>query len=589
MSMLLQGLVVTRGTAVGRAVLFESGRAPVTRALIDEHQVGAELERLRLAREAAAVDLEQLRAGIPAHAPAELAALLDVHLMLLRDDAMTDGVRRRIVLQHDNAEWALLAELEDFTRHFDQMQDSYLRERKPDIEQVVERVLRKLQDGRRDAPAAPRASEPMGHDAGPAILVAHDLSPADLLQLTRSRFAGFVIDAGGQTSHTAIVARSMDIPAVVGARSASRLVRTGDLLVIDGNAGCVVVEPASEVLSEYRASQRREALERHDLVRLRTAPAVTLDGEAVELLANIERPGDAAEALIAGAMGVGLFRTEFLFMNDADPLPNEERQLGLYVEAVDALHGLPMTIRTVDLGADKRPIGPDDDPEQNPVLGVRGIRRSLLQPDVFLTQLRALLRAAAHGPVRILIPMLSHARQIHQLQDLLARARAQIAERGQAQGPVKLGAMIEVPAAALMLPLFQRAFDFLSIGTNDLIQYTLAVDRAEEAVADLYDPLHPAVLQLLASTIGACRRSGKEVTVCGELAGDTDWTDVLLGMGLRSFSMHPARLLAVKQKILRADCGRLASWMRYALESDDPAAEVRAHLAPPDAALRPAA
>jgi phosphotransferase system enzyme I (PtsI) len=587
MSILLQGLVVTRGTAVGRAVLFESGRIPVTHALIEAHQVETELARLRAARAAAVAELEHLRADIPAGAPIELAALLDVHLLLLQDDAMTDGVRRRITEQHNNAEWALVTELEEFTRRFDQMQDSYLRERKPDIEQVVERVLQQLQAGRRGA-ARSEAPAPQA-DEWPAILVAHDLSPADLLQLAKNRFAGFVIDAGGQASHTAIVARSLDLPAVLGARSASRLVRAGDLLVIDGNAGSVIVDPPAAVLSDFVARQRREVQQRQVLARLKKTPAVTLDGEAVELLANIEQPDDVAGALESGAAGIGLFRSEFLFMDAAAPEPDEERQYAFYARAVEALHGLPMTIRTVDLGADKTPAGSGVEPESNPALGVRGIRRSLLQPDVFLMQLRALLRAAALGPVRVLIPMVSHVQQIRQVRDLLARACGQLEASGRAHGPVKLGAMIEVPAAALALPLFQRAFDFLSIGTNDLIQYTLAVDRSEESVAGLYDPLHPAVLRLLASTIGACRQSKHEITVCGELAGDPDWTDLLLGMGLRSFSMNPARLLAVKQKIRQADCRQLERWVQRVLESDDPAAAVSAHLKHASVALRSAA
>lgn len=587
MSILLQGLVVTRGIAVGRAVRFESGRTPVTHALIDAHQVEGELARLRAARAAAVAELERLRADVPAGAPAELAALLDVHLLLLQDDALTDGVRRRITEEHDNAEWALVAELDDFIRHFDQMQDRYLRERKPDIEQVVERVLQQLQAGQRQATRS-EAQQPLSGE-WPAILVAHDLSPADLLQLAKNRFAGFVIDAGGQASHTAIVARSLDLPAVVGARSASRLVRAGDLLVIDGNSGRVIVDPPAAVLSDYVARQHREGQGRQALARLKKMPAVTRDGAAVELLANIEQPDDVAGALESGAAGIGLFRSEFLFMDEAAPEPDEERQYAFYARAVEALHGLPVTIRTVDLGADKMPAGSDAEPEANPALGVRGIRRSLLQPDVFLTQLRALLRAAALGPVRILIPMVSHVQQIRQVHDLLARARDQLQTSGRAHGPVKLGAMIEVPAAALALPQFQRAFDFLSIGTNDLIQYTLAVDRSEESVAGLYDPLHPAVLRLLASTIGACRRDGHEITVCGELAGDPDWTDLLLGMGLRRFSMNPARLLAVKQKIRQADCRELEPWVQRVLESDDPAAVVQPHLHPERAALRPAA
>jgi phosphotransferase system enzyme I (PtsI) len=365
----------------------------------------------------------------------------------------------------------------------------------------------------------------------------------------------------------------MDIPAVVGARSASQLVRQDDWVIIDGDAGVMIVDPSPIILAEYGFKQRQGELERGRLWRLRHTPAVTLDGQKVELLANIELPEDAPQALKAGAVGVGLFRSEFLFMGRRGILPGEDEQFEAYVRAVKGMEGLPVTIRTMDVGADK----PLDDTIRdaahvNPALGLRAIRWSLADPAMFLTQLRAMLRAAAHGQVNILIPMLAHASEIRQTLALLDLARAQLDARGAAYGPVKIGAMIEIPAAALTLKIFLKYFDFLSIGTNDLTQYTLAIDRADESVAHLYDPLHPAVLRLVAETIAECNRHGKGVSVCGEMAGDTSMTRLLLGLGLRSFSMHPAQILAVKQEILRADAARLEGWARQVLEAEDPAA-----------------
>ncbi|MEZ5606480.1 MAG: phosphoenolpyruvate--protein phosphotransferase [Burkholderiaceae bacterium] len=570
MTIAIHGLPVARGIAMGRAVMVASSRVEVVHDFIEPEQVEAELARLRTARNAVAAELQRLQREMPKDAPSELVALLDVHLLLLQDETIGAGVRQWITLRHYNAEWALVTQLEVLVRQFDEMEDDYLRERKSDLEQVVERVLRRLKGVAPPvALAAPRAARAEGE---PLVLVAHDLSPADMLQFKKSVFAGFVTDLGGKTSHTAIVARSMDIPAVVGARAASDLVRQDDVVIIDGDAGVIIVDPSPIIRDEYAYKQRQAELERGRLARLKNTPALTLDGERVELLANIEQPGDTVAALAAGAVGVGLFRSEFLFMGRGGKLPDEEEQYQAYRQTVEGMHGMPVTIRTVDVGADK----PLDDRREsvhlNPALGLRAIRWSLSEPAMFLTQLRALLRAAAHGQVHVLIPMLAHASEIRQTLELLAQARAQLDARGQAHGAVKIGAMIEVPAAALTVSMFLRHFDFLSVGTNDLVQYTLAIDRADESVAHLYDPLHPAVLQLLAATIAAGRERGKPVTVCGEMAGDPGMTRLLLGLGLRSFSMHPAQILTVKQEILRADAGKLAPWAQAVLASDEPAA-----------------
>jgi phosphotransferase system enzyme I (PtsI) len=407
----------------------------------------------------------------------------------------------------------------------------------------------------------------------PLILVAHDLSPADMLQFKQSVFAGFITDVGGRTSHTAIVARSMDIPAVVGARMASHLIRQDDWVIVDGDTGVVIVDPSAIVLAEYGFRRRQGEIDRGRLSRLLHTPAITLDGQKVELLANIEMPDDAIGAVQCGAVGVGLFRSEFLFMGRSGDLPGEEEQYQAYRRALDGMRGLPVTIRTVDIGADK-PLDKmaRDNVHLNPALGLRAIRWSLADPDMFLTQLRAILRAAAHGRVNLLVPMIAHASEIRQTLSLLDHARAQLDKRGAAYGPLRLGAMIEIPAAALMLDAFLKYFDFLSIGTNDLIQYTLAIDRADESVAHLYDPLHPAVLRLVADTISRCNAIGKGVSVCGEMAGDIGFTRLLLGLGLRSFSMHPSQILAVKHEVLRADAGKLEGWARSVLDAEDPSA-----------------
>jgi len=581
MTFSIHGLAVARGIAIGRAVLVASSRVDVAHYFIKPDQIDGEIERLKRAKEVVYQEVQRLQLALPKDAPTELAALLDVHLMLLQDELLAEGVAHWISERLYNAEWALTSQLDVVARQFDEMEDLYLRERKADLEQVVERVLRQLKGAPTGMPqpvvrrpGSQRQQDLLLEDTEdvPLVLVAHDLSPADMLQFKQSVFAGFVTDVGGKTSHTAIVARSLDIPAVVGARNASHWVKQDDWVIIDGDAGVMIVDPSPIVLAEYGFKQRQASLERERLSRLRLTPALTLDGQKIELLANIEMPEDATAALAAGAVGVGLFRSEFLFMGRSGHLPGEEEQYLAYRRAVEGMQGLPVTIRTVDIGADK-PLDRNvrETAHLNPALGLRAIRWSLADPAMFLTQLRAILRAAAHGQVHLLIPMLAHGKEIRQTLALLARARAQLDGQGVAYGPLKVGAMIEIPAAALTVPMFLSYFDFLSIGTNDLIQYTLAIDRADEQVADLYDPLHPAILHLVANTIAQGLAQDKTISVCGEMAGDPSLTRLLLGMGLRSFSMHPTQILAVKQVVLRSDTTRLKPWAQRVLESDNPA------------------
>ncbi len=579
MTFTVHGLAVARGIAIGRAVLVASSRVDVAHYFIEHDQINTELLRLRDARDTVRQELQELHDNLAKDAPPELAAILEVHLMLLDDAMLAEGVKHWVSERLYNAEWALSSQLEVVARQFDEMDDAYLRERKGDLEQVVERMLRHLK-GHPNAMAIPATRRTgnqqdllLGDEVdAPLVLVAHDLSPADMLQFKQSVFVGFVTDVGGKTSHTAIVARSLDIPAVVGARTASQLVRQDDWVIIDGDAGVLIVNPSPIILDEYQFKQRQAEVERERLSRLRHTPSLTLDGQKVELLANIEMPDDAPAALHVGAVGVGLFRSEFLFMGREGQLPDEEEQFAAYRRAIEGMNGLPVTIRTVDVGADK-PLDRNlkEEASLNPALGLRAIRWSLSDPTMFLKQLRAILRAAAFGKVNLLIPMLAHGREIRQTLALLDQARQQLDARGVAYGEVKVGAMIEVPAAALSVRMFLRHFDYLSIGTNDLIQYTLAIDRADEQVAHLYDPLHPAVLRLVADTISAGREVGKPVSVCGEMAGDPSMTRLLLGLGLRSFSMHPTQILAVKQEVIRADANRLAPWAQQVLDADDPA------------------
>jgi phosphotransferase system enzyme I (PtsI) len=563
----LHGTGIGGGVVVGRAVVLETRLIDVPRYRVEFAQRAGEAARLARAVATVRTELETLGAHLPADAPVEAQALLQVHAMILDDPSLAPQATVAIESHGQNAEWAFASQAEHLAGQFEQFEDPYLRERGRDVTQVADRVLRVLSGSGR----ALRARALPGDV--PLIFVANDISPADMLQLKHA--GGFAIDLGGTASHTAILARSMNVPAVVGLDRASQMVRDDDWLVIDGDTGVLIVAPDAAVLEEYRHQMALGLLERKQLERLVHVPSATLDGVPIELLANIELPAEAAQARAAGASGVGLFRTEFLFMNRRE-LPGEDEQYEAYRDAVLGMAGGPVTIRTIDIGADKALDGDDDGHEPaaspNPALGQRAIRYSLAEPDVFLEQLRAILRAAEHGPVRLLIPMLAHGHEVDQTLRLIAQARGQLADRLRRQmPPVPVGGMIEVPAAALTAPFFARRLDFLSIGTNDLVQYTLAIDRADHAVASLYDPFHPAVLQLVSQTIRAAERAGKPVSVCGEMAGDLEATRLLIGMGLRVFSMHPASLLRIKREILRCDAGRLRTRVSRLLAADDPA------------------
>lgn len=561
MSFTLHGLAVSHGIAIGHAHLVSHATLEVSHYVIPAKHVETEIERFDAAVETVRQELDEIRETTPAAGPAEMAAFVDLHAMILADPLLSSVPRQLVSERRCNAEWALVQQMEQLVEQFDEIEDPYLRERKADVVQVVERVLKALL-GR-------PGHLPRRKDGGTSVIVAHDLSPADTIHFKQQQIAGFVTDLGGATSHTAIVARSLGIPAVVGLHHVRQLVRDDDLLIVDGTRGVLIVDPDERVLEEYRLRKSELEIERSKLKRLKSAPSATLDGEAISLQANIELPRDVPQVKEADAEGIGLFRTEFLFLNREDA-PDEDEQFEAYRSVAQAMKGRVVTIRTLDVGADKALRGANRS-EPNPALGLRAIRYCLGEPQMFLTQLRAILRASHYGKVRLLVPMLSHAYEVDQTLLLVKQAREQLrTAKLKFDENLEIGGMIEVPAAALALGVFLKRLSFLSIGTNDLIQYTLAIDRSDEAVAHLYDPLHPAVLRLIAQTIESASRAGMPVAVCGEMAGDAAMTRLLLGMGLRQFSMHPAQILEVKQEVLRSDIPTLRAAVARMLRSDDP-------------------
>jgi phosphotransferase system enzyme I (PtsI) len=547
-SFALNGVGVSGGIAIGRAQLVSHATLEVAHYSISASKIDAEIERFSNAVKEVQKELEVLHSAMTGgEVPGEFGAFLDVHWMILTDPTLSEAPKKIIMEQRCNAEWALTQQMGVLVEQFEQIEDAYLRERKADIVQVVERVLKRLM-GKRGALPSPVAEEQ-------TILVAHDLSPADVIQFKHHHYGAFLTDVGGVTSHTAIVARSLNVPAVVATHNARQLIRDSEMLIVDGDAGVVIINPDRAVLSEYRLKQTELELERQKLKRLRTKPAETIDGVRVELHANIELPDDLAQTIENGATGVGLFRSEFLFLN-RQGLPSEDEQFEAYRAVAEGMKGQPVTIRTFDLGADKNVEGLDGLARvaPNPALGLRAVRFCLAEPRLFITQLRAILRASHYGKVRILVPMLASSSEIDQTLATIEQAKESLREQSIPFDPdVQVGGMIEIPAAVIVMDAFLSRLDYLSIGTNDLIQYTLAVDRADEAVAHLYNPLHPAIVRLLAQAIGTANKAQKPIAVCGEMAGEVNLTRLLLGLGLRNFSMHPAHLLSVKQRVLTSD------------------------------------
>ena len=562
MTFTIHGLPVSSGIAIGHAHLVSHTSLEVVHYMVPKNLIAEEVARLDAALITTRDELTALRANRPQQAAAEFDAFLDLHLMILGDEHISHAARTMVEKEHCNAEWALKSQMDELVAQFEAFDDAYLRERKTDVIQVVERVLKVLSGHPGHQPPTPQHDSEM-------VLVAHDVSPADLIQLKPHQFCSILTDLGGATSHTSIVARGLNIPCVVGLHHARELIKDRDMLIVDGEQGVVIVNPDKNLLAEYKLRQSQWMLEKQKLKRLRTARATTLDGTRIELQANIEMPTDLPQVMENGAAGVGLFRSEFLFLNRED-LPTEEEQFISYRTVLEGMGELPVTIRTYDLGADKQLKGVTR-VASNPALGLRAIRLCLAEPQLFRTQLRALLRASIYGNLKILVPMLSGASEITQTLQLIDGVKAELKSQGVAfKDDVPIGGMIEIPAAALALNVFIKKLDFLSIGTNDLIQYTLAIDRTDEEVAHLYDPLHPAVLQLLAHVIGNANKAGVPVSVCGEMAGELAYTRLLLGMGLRQFSMHPAQLLGSKQRVLTTSLPEITALTQKILRADDP-------------------
>ncbi|TDI76892.1 MAG: phosphoenolpyruvate--protein phosphotransferase [Betaproteobacteria bacterium] len=563
MSFVLHGAGVSGGIAIGHAHLASRAVLEVAHHILPRNKVSNEIARLGTAFTTVREELEALHVFvISGPASAEFGAFLDLHRMILDDPTLSSAAKTYISQNQCNAEWAITQQTDVLLAQFEKIEDAYLRERKTDVIQVVERVLKALL-------GHPGYVPPPVKRAGDSILVAHDLSPADVIQYKQHRFTAFLTDLGGATSHTTIIARSLNIPSIVALHHARQLIHDNDLLIVDGNQGVVIVNPNKHVFSEYRLRQNQLELEKQKLKRIKNTVATTLDGTTVELHANIELPQDIEKVKENGATGIGLFRSEFLFLN-RDNLPDEDEQFEAYCSVVQKMRGLPVTIRTFDLGADKN-LDSDKRVATNPALGLRAIRLSLAEPQMFHTQLRAILRTSHYGQVRILVPMLSSVFEINQTLHLIERAKESLQdERVPFDADIQIGGMIEIPAAALCLDIFIYKLDFLSIGTNDLIQYTLAIDRTDDAVAHLYDPLHPAVLRLVAHIIHSANHARVPVVVCGEMAGDTLFTRLLLGFGLRQFSMFPTQLLTVKRKVLRSYLPDIIHFAQKILKSDNP-------------------
>ncbi len=563
MSFTIHGIGVSGGIAIGHAHLVSHTKLEVAHYEVPAAQLAEETARFDLAVSTVRGELEQLRSVVPPGAPAEFAAFIDLHLMILSDSTLSVTPRTIIETENCNAEWALKVQTDELLQQFDAIEDSYLRERRTDVIQVAQRVMKALSGQPGYVPPAVDDSDRN------LVLVAHDLSPADVVLFKQHQFASFVTDLGGATSHTAIVARSLNIPCIVALHHARQLVRENEIIIVDGTQGAIIVDPDPQVLAEYQLRQREFGLERQKLKRLRDTPARTLDGTEVELHANIELPGDVALAIESGATGIGLFRTEFLFLNRPE-LPGEDEQFEAYRRVLEEMEGLPVTIRTYDLGADKQ----TDDTARlapNPALGLRAIRLCLTEPKRFITQLRAMLRASRYGNMKILIPMLMNASEVEQALQLVEHAKRSLDDQGITYDRnIPVGGMVEIPAAALALGLLTKRLDFLSVGTNDLIQYLLAIDRTDDTVAHLYDPLHPAVLTLLAHIFTTAGKAQIPVAVCGEMAGDVALTRLLLALGLRRLSMHSAHLPDVKQRILKTNLADVRPYAKKMLRATDP-------------------
>ncbi|MHB1585647.1 MAG: phosphoenolpyruvate--protein phosphotransferase [Acidiferrobacteraceae bacterium] len=557
----LHGKGVSAGISIGKAFVLQRERPAVPEYVLPKHLIDEEVDRFLHAIESSRKQLQRIRHHIPASAPAETASFIDTHLLILEDTMISREPMNNIREHQWNAELALDRQSKRLIDVFEKMEDPYLRNRKTDVIQVVDRILRNLTLPGEDD------HERLSADLTGYIVVATDLTPADAVLLKHRNISAFVTTLGGPISHTAILARSLDIPTIVGVHGATQYVRNEEELIVDGKRGVVLIASEQEVLAEFRRRKNDIDRFRNRLELLKTSEPVSRDGHRVGLMANIELPDDITAVLQVAADGIGLYRTEFLFMNRKEP-PGEEEQYEAYARVVRALPGKPITIRTLDLGGDKQANGTGQSQAVNPALGLRAVRLCLSDTSLFRPQLRAIIRASAHGAVRIMIPMLSNVGEVFRVLDLIKEVKAELAQQGiRFDENLPVGGMVEVPAAAVAADLFAPHLDFLSIGTNDLIQYTLAIDRIDDSVNYLYDPLHPSVIRLIKMTIDAGRVAGIPVAMCGEMAGDVRYTRLLLGLGLTEFSMHPAALLEVKQIICSSNVTDLSTFAAEVLRT----------------------
>jgi len=540
----IHGTGVSNGIAIGKAHLISNALLEVVQYDIEIKNISHEIKRFEDAISAVKIELNKIKSQLPSDSPGELSAFIDTHLMILKDKSLSLMPKTIIENEKCNAEWAIKKQMDSVVNQFDQIEDLYLRERRQDVIQVVERVIKILLGHSNQA--AVKNKEKL------TILVAHDISPADALHFKNHSYAAFITEGGGITSHTAILSRSLNIPSIVALQNARTLIRDNDLIIVDGAQGVVIVNPTQEIQNYYKTLQDSWGEEQEKLQRIKTKKSITKDGALINLLANIEVPNDILSVNAAGAAGVGLFRTEFLFMNRQD-MPDEEEQFQAYKRVAEAMGKRPVTIRTLDSGADKQIALVNKKISPNPALGLRAIRLCLSEPKIFITQLRAILRASQFGNIKILFPMLSSISELRQTKLLLERAKASLRkDKVKFNEKILIGGMIEIPAAAISADIFAQELDFLSIGTNDLIQYALAIDRTDEAVSHLYNPLHPAVLKLIALTIKSAHKYKKSIAICGEMAGEPKLTKLLIGMGVEQLSMHPSHILSVKQQVLNS-------------------------------------
>ena len=540
----IHGTGVSNGIAIGKAHLISNALLEVVQYDIEIKDIPHEIKRFEDAIAAVKIELNKIKSQLPSDSPGELSAFIDTHLMILKDKSLS--FLPKTIIEHEkcNAEWAIKKQMDSVVKQFDQIEDQYLRERKQDVIQVVERVIKIL----------------LGHSNQVAvknkekltILVAHDISPADALHFKNHKYAAFITDGGGVTSHTAILSRSLNIPSIVALQNARTLIRDNDLIIVDGAQGVVIVNPTLEIQNYYKTLQDSWSDAQEKLQRIKTKKSITKDGALIHLFANIEVPNDIISVNVSGATGIGLFRTEFLFMNRQN-MPDEEEQFQAYKRVAEAMGKRPVTIRTLDSGADKQTALNNKKISPNPALGLRAIRLCLSEPKIFMIQLRAILRASQFGNIKILFPMLSSISELRQTKLLLERAKASLRkDKIKFNEKILIGGMIEIPAAAISADIFAQELDFLSIGTNDLIQYALAIDRTDDAVSHLYNPLHPAVLKLIALTIKSAHKYKKSIAICGEMAGEPKLTKLLIGMGVEQLSMHPSHILSVKQQVLNS-------------------------------------